>query len=88
MEAGAANALFEHLVINGDIYNSGVKVKNNEVERFEIYGMIIEENTDYDYVMATVNELNTLVKSDINKYIYREQIITQTSNGICYERVL
>ena len=35
--------------------------------------MIVEENTDYDYVMATINELNTLVKSDKNKYIYREQ---------------
>ena len=73
MEAGAVNALFEHFVIKGDIYNSGVKVKNNKIVRFEIYGMIVEENTDYDYVMATINELNTLVKSDKNKYIYREQ---------------
>lgn len=73
VEQGMVNALFEQFVVNGDIYNTGIKVKNHKIVRFEINGMIVEENQDYEFVTATIKELNTLVKSEKDMYVYREQ---------------
>ena len=48
-------------------------MNNHKITRFEINDMIIEENTQYHAVHATIETLNDNVKSEKDKYFYHEQ---------------
>ena len=72
-ELGGVDKLFTDFVVNGDIYNSGIKMNNHKITRFEINDMIVEENPQYHEVQATIDTLNDYVKSDKDKYFYHEQ---------------
>ena len=43
-ELGWVDKLFTDFVVNGDIYNTGIKMSNHKITRFEIDDMIIEKN--------------------------------------------
>ena len=48
-------------------------MNNHKITRLEINDMIIEENTQYHAVQATIETLNENVKSDKDNYFYHEQ---------------
>ena len=78
---GWADKLFTDFVINGDIYNSGIKMNNHKITRFEINDMIIDENPHYYAVQATIETLNDNVKSEKDKYFYHEQSLHSLAVG-------
>ena len=72
-ELGWVDKLFTDFVTNRDISNSGIKMNNHKITRFEINDMIIEENPHYYAVQSTIETLNDNVKSEKDKYFYHEQ---------------
>jgi len=76
-QLGWVNQIFEYFVVNGDIYNSGIKVRNHKIVRFQIGEMVIEENIAYSAVRSTINDLNNRPVSDKDKYQYHEQSLHQ-----------
>jgi len=71
-DLGGVDKLFTDFVVNGDIYNSGIKMNNHKITRFEINDMIVEENPQYHAVQASIDTLNDHVKSEKDKYHYNE----------------
>ena len=57
-EKGWVDTLFKHFVQQGDVYNSGIRVSNNKITRFQINNLVIEENPDYHFIKATIDNLN------------------------------
>ena len=72
-ELGWVDKLFTDFVVNGDIYNTGIKMNNHKITRFEINDMIIEENTQYHAVQATIGTWSDDVNSEKDTYFYHEQ---------------
>ena len=72
-ELGWVDKLFVSFAQERNLYNTGIRVSNHRVTRFEIDGMIIEENTQYSSVQATIDTLNDGIQSDKDKFFYHEQ---------------
>ena len=76
---GGVDKLFTDFVVSGDLYNSGIKLNNHKITRFEINDMIIEENPHYHEVQASIETLNDNVKSEKDKHFYHEHSLHSLS---------
>ena len=80
-ELGWVDQLFVSFAQKGNLYNTGIRVSNHRVTRFETDGMIIEENTQYSAAQATIDTLNDGIQSDKDILLPRA-ILTLISNCI------